>query len=333
LKTAESKLRAALAAPALALALFQCWYSYLPQTEAVEFHQCRINAHLDCYKSLSLEGAQAFGIRIVPWLTAVYLLMTLLLAGSALSNERRRDGLRTWASVLSFPAAGLSVFVLLHDWNVAKASSLSTLLILGVGLSLCVLTVVRGIVPRNLKEGARGFAGWAAIALVAGLLLQGAGSARLKAEELLIEREGEPAQLRWARFAQEIPRVGAAHLGNPTAPREILLFVNPAEPESQAVMKAAAKIAPRLGEAVVIYLYAPTDYRLLSAQERGRLASYLEDPSSLPEIKLKPSKDFERQYKAIEELGWPVYPTAWTRNGKSEGTIDLAALVNSLRAR
>lgn len=332
MSAAESKLRAALAAPGLALALFQCWYSYLPQSEAVAFHQCRINAQLDCYKSLSLEGADAFGIRIVPWLAAIYLGMTLLLAGSALTDGPAKNGWRAWASLLAFPAAGLSVFVLLHDWQVAHASSLSTVLILGLGLALCVLTVLRGVSVQALREGVRGFAGWAAIAIAAGLLLHGAGSARLMAEDLLIEREGEPAQLRWARFAHSIPRVGAAHLGNPTAPREILLFVNPAMPESQAVMRAAAKVAPRLGDAVVIYFYAPSDYRLLSAHERGRLAAYLEDPSSLPEMKLTPSKEFKRQIEAIEKLNLR-YPTAWTRAGKREGDIDVAALVTSLRAR
>ncbi|MHC4848298.1 MAG: hypothetical protein ACYTEG_07575 [Planctomycetota bacterium] len=334
MSAAESKLRAALAAPGLALALFQCWYAYLPDGEAVAFHQCRINAQLDCYKSLSLHGAEMrpFGVPVLASLAALYLAITLLLAGAALATEPRTSSWRTWASLLSFPAAGLSVYVLLHDWQVAKASSLSTLLILGIGLSLCVLTILRGVAVNTLKAGAAGFAGWMAIALVAGFLLHGTGSAQLVAREIEIEREGEPAQLRWARFAHSIPRVGAAHLGNPTAPREILLFVNPALPESQAIMRAAAKLAPRLGDAVVIYLYAPSDYRLLSAHERGRLAAYLEDPSSLPEMKLTPSKEFQRQVEAIEKLGLR-YPSAWTRDGKREGDIDVAALVTSLRAR
>ncbi|MHC4411225.1 MAG: hypothetical protein ACYS0F_19745 [Planctomycetota bacterium] len=110
------------------------------------------------------------------------------------------------------------------------------------------------------------------------------------------------------------------------------MFVNPALPESQAIMRAAAKLAPRLGDAVVIYLYAPSDYRLLSAHERGRLAAYLEDPSSLPEMKLTPAQEFQRQVEAIAKLGLR-YPSAWTRDGKREGDIDVAALVTSLRAR
>ena len=331
----NSKLRAALAAPGLCLSLFQCWYAYLPLAESVRFSQCRLNEHLDCYKSLSLQGAlmRPFGVPVLPALATVYLGMTLLLAGAALSGEPRRTSGRAWSALLAFPAAGLSVYVLLHDWRVAHASSLSTILLLILGLTLCVLTVARGVTPKALRAGAAGFVGWMALAVLAGFLIHGGGHARLVAGDIEIEREGEPAQLRWSRFAHSLPRVSAAHLGKPTARRDLLLFVDPAQPESQAVMRAAAKLASHLGDGVVLYLYAPTDGRLLRAHEEGKLAKFLNDPASMAPEDRPPSPEFARQKTAVEKLGIRSYPTAWWRDGRSQGDIDVAAMVTSLRQR
>ena len=331
----DSKLRAALAVPALALSLFQCWYAYLPDAEAVAFHQCRFNAHLDCYKSLSLYGAlmRPFGIPVLASLATLYLAMTLMLVGAAFAREPRASGLRGWSSLLCFPAAGFSVYVVLHDWQVAGASSLSTIVILALGLALCVLTILRGVPIASLRAGAPAFAGWLAVALAAGFLIQGTGSARLVVREIELEREGDPPQLRWPRFAHSLPRVGAAHLGNPTAPHELVLFVDPGQEESRAVMRAAADLEDRLGGAVVIYLYAPGDARLLSAHERGRLKQFLLDPEALTKQPLAAPEEFERQNAAIAKLGVGAYPAAWTRSGGAAYPFDVAALVAELRRR
>ncbi len=152
----EPKLRAATAAPALFLALFQCWYVHLPDSEAVRFHQCRFNEHLDCYKSLSVHGSSLtpFGIPVFAALATVYLLTCLLLAAAPLASEDRRISFRAWAGLLAFPAAGLSIYVLLNDILTAHTSSLSTILLLAIGLGLSILTILSGISIRSLRAGA-----------------------------------------------------------------------------------------------------------------------------------------------------------------------------------
>jgi len=327
---AESKLRAALAAPALALALFQCWYAYLPEADAVAFHHCRFNAHLDCYKSLSMRGAglKTLGVSVLAAITATYLAMTLLLAAAPLASEPKRTGLRAWAALLAFPALGLSAFVLLKDVQ-DGVTSLSTLIILGLGLALCALTVVKGIPAPSLRPSAAGFAGALAVAAAAGWLVQGTGSAKLDLYELQLMREGQPAQLRWPRFAHGIPRVGAAHLGDPKAPRELLLFVDPQQAESQRLMRQAASLA--LGDRVVIFLYAPTDPRLLDAHRRGRLQEFIKDPGAFANV--DGPDEWRRQNAAIGRAGIGSYPQVWTREGRGEGAIDLAEAVRALRGR
>jgi hypothetical protein len=332
----ESKLRTALATGALLIALFQCWYVYLPEDRAVHFHYCRLNAHLDCFKSLSMHGADMvpFGVPVFPALAASYLWMVALLGFAFTADEPRRTAWGAWAAIGAFPATGLSVYVLLDDILVAKVTSLSTLVLLGVGLALCVIGVVRGIAVAQLRSGARGAAGFAALALVAGFLMQGAGSTALATRAIEVERASAPAQLRWSRFALALPRVGAAHIGRETAPRELLLIVDPAQDSSRAAMRAVAALAPTIGSDVSIYLYAPDDPRLLQAFLDGKLLEFLEKPETFPQ---RASDDpglppgFERQAKALRKLGVDTYPTAWSRSGKTSGEIDLPRTIASLR--
>jgi len=338
----ESKLRAALAVAALVLVLFQCWYVYLPDTEAVKFHHCRLNAHLDCYKSLSLHGAEMtpFGIPVFPTLAGLYFWMAVLLGFSLATDEPRRSAWGTWAAVLAFPAAGLSVYVMLDDIFVSKVTSLSTVLILGLGLALCVIGIVRGIATSRIGQGIPGALGIGALSGLVGFLVFAAGTTRLDAREIEITRAGKPAQLRWSRFAHSIPRVGAAHLGAETAPHELLLIVDPAQAASRSLMAAAAKLEPTLGARTAIYFYAPTDPRLLEAFAEGSLKEFLAKPESFPQRSADETdlpKGFRRQRNALQKLGIDRYPTALSLpspglSGTQTGEIDLPRLISSLAA-
>ncbi len=177
------------------------------------------------------------------------------------------------------------------------------------------------------------------IALAAGFLLNGAGRASLAATRIEIERQGEPAALRWSRFAYSIPRVNAAPLGSPTARRELLLFVDPSQVASRDVMRAAA--AMKLGNSVCIYFYS-TDGALLSAHRNGQLTTYLKtagvDHSGTPtdgstDGLLDGPTVATTQMNAARKVGIGEFPTAWWHNGKKSGSLDLAALIASLKQR
>lgn len=329
----DSKLRAALAAPGLLFALYQCWYVYLPADEAVAFAQCRFNAHLDCFKSLHRQGLE-MGLPVFPMLAGVYLLMNLLLGAGALAREPRQAAWRGWAAVLSIPAAGLSIYVLMNDIvsspQGGTVTSLSTVLLLGIGIALCLLTVLQPLPTRVLAQGGGGLLGFTTVAIAAGALLHLAGYARLVAADIELERQGEPAQLRWSRFAWKVPRVGAAHLGEPTAAHDLLLVVDPKQPESRALMQSAARLQDKLGDRVVIYIYAPQDSRLLQSFIGGQLDAFLEDPDSYRGPPGDPSIDFRRQQSAIRELGLTAFPAVIWRGGQRTGVIDLEALLGSL---
>ena len=328
----ESKLRTALAVAALALVLFQCWYVYLPDTEAVRFHHCRLNAQLDCYKSLSLHGAEMtpFGIPVFPALAAIYFWMAALLGFSRTADEPRRSSWSAWAAILAFPAAGLSVYVMLDDVLVAKVTSLSTVLVLGIGIALCGMGIVRGIATERLRRNVLNVLGFGALALLVGTLLYAAGVNRLDAREIEIVREAQPAQLRWSRFALDLPRVGAAHLGEETAPRELLLVVDPADEASRQLMTAALGMVPTLGSQISIYFYAPSDSNLLAAFRAGKLTDYLENPASFSSNGKEPLPGFERQNRALAKLGIDRYPTALWQGGKQTGSVDLPRIISSL---
>jgi len=332
----ESRLRTALVTSALLLVLFQCWYVYLPDTEAVRFHHCRLNAHLDCYKSLSLHGADMtpFGIPVFPALAGIYFWMAVLLGFSLTADEPRRSAWNAWAAILAFPATGLSVYVMLDDVLVSKVTSLSSVLILGLGLALCVIGIVRGIATSQLRKGVGDVVGFGVLAALVTTLLFGAGVNRLDAREIEIERAAKPAQLRWSRFAHDLPRVGAAHLGSETAPREVLLVVDPADEASRKLMKAAAGLAPTLGAGTAIYFYAPTSPRLLAAFRAGRLKDFLEEPdtSARGMRAANPPKGWQRQNEALQKLGVDTYPTALWRGGRKTGSIDLRGVISSLAA-
>ncbi len=325
------QIRAALATTGLALALFQCWYVYLPADEAIRFSQCRLNAHLDCFKSLSTYGADMmpFGLPVFPALAGLYLWMAALLGFAATADEPRRSGWIAWAGVLAFPVTGLSAYVLLNDLMVAKATSLSTLLLLGHGVALFLMAVLGGLPAPALRAGARGAGAFSLIGLLAASLLYGGGSTRLAAREVEIERESAPAQLRWSRFLHTVPRVGAAHLGNATAAREVLLFVDPKQPESQALMRAANALAGALGQETAIYLYAPDDPRLLQAFRDGKLSEFLDNPQPFP--KTDAPEGFARQQAAIRKIDIGGLPTARWRGGSASGAIDLTEILRELR--
>jgi len=325
------QIRAGLATTGLALALFQCWYVYLPADEAIRFHHCRLNAHLDCFKSLSIYGADMmpFGLPVFPALAGLYVWMAALLGFATTADEPRRSGWVAWAGVLAFPVTGLSAYVLLNDLMVAKATSVSTLLLLAHGIALFLMAVLGGISMPAMRAGARSAFAFAPVALLAAFLLHGAGDTRLAAREVEIERESAPAQLRWSRFAHNLPRLDAAHLGKQTAAYEVLLFVDPKQSESRALMSAAEALRSSLGQEISIYVYAPDDPRLLKAFRDGKLSEFLKQPESFDATDAP--QGFARQQAAIRELGIGTLPAARWRNGSAQGAIDLTAILRGLR--
>jgi len=267
---------------------------------------------------------------VFPALAAIYFWMAALLGFSRTADEPRRSSWSAWAAILAFPAAGLSVYVMLDDVLVAKVTSLSTVLVLGIGIALCGMGIVRGIATERLRRNVLNVLGFGALALLVGTLLYAAGVNRLDAREIEIVREAQPAQLRWSRFALDLPRVGAAHLGEETAPRELLLVVDPADEASRQLMTAAVGMVPTLGSQVSIYFYAPSDSNLLAAFRAGKLTDYLENPASFSSNGKEPLPGFERQNRALAKLGIDRYPTALWQGGKQTGSVDLPRIISSL---
>jgi hypothetical protein len=138
-----------------------------------------------------------------------------------------------------------------------------------------------------------------------------------------------PTSVRYATFAPSIPRRHAAALGDPVAPHEVLLFVDPEQEASRAIMREALEIMPAYGEQVFLSIYAPGGHGVLLvlAQKRDSLEAYLEhltpppgDPNSVRHIA-------ERQEEAWRELGIDSFPTALWKGGRKSGDLMLSEIL------
>ena len=121
----------ALAAGGLLLTLFQCWYISLPLADASTFDICRFSESLNCFKSLHAfgEDLRAGFLPVIPLLCAVFLLQTALCGFAWVVTGKTHDAWLGVARLMSFPASGLAVYVLLHDFMAAEVTSVSAILV------------------------------------------------------------------------------------------------------------------------------------------------------------------------------------------------------------
>jgi hypothetical protein len=218
--------------------------------------------------------------------------------------------------------------VLLHDYSVAKVTSVSSLLVAAVAISMCVHTVVRGVRGARLGAGRAGALVLLAAAALFGFFLHGAGAARLEIDRLEREREAAPPNIRYVDFAPQMPRAGAATLGRPTAPAELLLFVDPGDKASRKVMSDLANLAPEYAERVFVYVFAKGEYgpALLLAHRADMLERYLRTLAEAPGDPATVADLAARQDKARQDLGIEEFPAAvWGRhpNQRATGAFDL----------
>jgi len=326
----------ALAGVGLLLALFQCWYISLPQEEAALFDVCRFSRHLDCFESLGKHGADLAtwgGLPVIPALFSIFLFQFALAAFAGFARPGAREAWLTISKLISFPATGLAVYVLLSDYVVARATSASAVLIAFDSLAINVFTVWQGVQKTRLREGIAWVLLLGAGAAACGAFLSGAGTARREYESVLRERESAPPSVRWPSFAIQVPRRDSAALGNRSAPAEVLLFVDPSQEASQTVLRDALSLQPAFGDGVLIYLYAPGEQgeRLLLAQQAGRLEAYLRDGATPPGDPKTIRALLERQEEARKQLGIETFPTVVWKGGRKSGRFDLRSILESAR--
>ena len=277
----DHTLLAALAGAGALLTLFQVWYISLPMADALAFDLCRLSPVINCYRSLYVhgDGLAVFGVFVLPALCGLFWFMFGLCAFAWAARPARRDAWLALARLSSFPAAGLALFVLLNDLTTAKATSLSGIVVALLALSITVTTILKGLSLPRLRPVGWPAAGLALASLLTVFFLQGIVSARRGSDIILLQRGEEAPGVLWPRFARNLERRDAAHLGKWTAPSEVLLFVDPDEEASRAVMREAVEVMPEFADRVLLTIYAKgrRGAELVLAQREGALAGYLAD--------------------------------------------------------
>lgn len=330
----EHGILTALAVLGSLLALFQCWYVYLPADEAAAFDLCQVSRHVDCFQSLHKFGSEMvpFGIPVIAALLALFLFMAGLSVLAWTVEGARREAWLALARLSALPQAGLVVYVLLNDYLVAHATSPTTIALavvsFGVGGGLVVRGGIRGV---PLRAGAAWPLGLAAAGALLCLFLHGAGAARQTVLRVEQEREAETPPIRWQAFAPDMPRTGAAMLGNPTAEREILFLVDPAQEASRTLMREAADLGlgPASDVLLVICAKGEAGARLVAAQAAGRLADHLRAPDAWDGDVSAARPLVERQEAAMTKLGVATFPAALWKGGKREGDFRLAEILRT----
>ena len=328
-------LLAVLAGTGFFLTVFQVWYVALPDATAATVDICRIAKAVNCYNSLHAHGPDLalLGIPVIPALCGLFGLM-FALAGYALVGPDERSGARAAAArLVAFPTTGLAVYLLLSDITVAKATSVSGILVSVAAVGIASDTILNGL--RGDPRGARGAEAGLLVAMLAAVFcMNGAVQSSRAVDAITIERAEGQAGIVWPRFLHDLPRKGAARLGRWTAPHEIVLLVDPDDPASREAMRQAADVMPRYADRLLLTIYAkgPRGAELILAQRNGTLAEYLRtakppqgDPASVADL-------LKRQ-----TTGWPkdagALPAAFTRHETSRGRIDLATLAEAALAR
>ena len=327
----DHRLLAALAGAGALLTLFQVWYISLPMADALAFDICRLSPVINCYRSLHVQGDGliVLGVLVFPALCALFWLMFALCAFAWVAVPGRREAWLGLARLLSFPAAGLAIFVLLNDLTTAKATSISGIGVALIALAIAVSTVMQGLAAAILRRAGWPATGLAAAALLLAFFLQGAMSARRGADIVLLQRGEEAPGVLWPRFARNLERRGAAHLGKWTAPKEVLLFVDPRDEASRAVMREAAEVMPEYADKLLLTIYARSKAgaELVLAQREGSLARHL--TSGEPP---KASIDSAQAVVAEQEAAWPksvqTLPAVVGAGRAESGRFDLRAFLD-----
>jgi len=331
----DHNLLAALAGAGALLTLFQVWYISLPMADALAFDICRLSPVINCYRSLHAhgDGLAAFGVFVFPALCGLFWFMFGLCAFAWVVGPAQRDAWLGLARLLSFPAAGLALFVLLHDFTVAKATSISGIVVAVLALSIAVTTILKGLSVTGLRHAGWPAAGLAAAAMLTAFFLQGIVSARRGSDIVLLQRGEQAPGVLWPRFARNLARRDAARLGKWTAPREVLLFVDPDDEASRAIMREAAEVMPEFADRVLLTIYArgKRGAELVLAQREGALARYLTDgkPPAGP-------LDAVKAFVADQEAGWPgsvkTLPAVVGANRAQSGSFSLRAFLDRAAA-
>jgi len=325
-----------LAATGSLLALFQAWYVYLPLDEAATVDLCRINAQVDCYRSLARFGIDMapFGVPVFATLAGLFVFQLALCLYARTAEAPLREAWLSIARVTAFPQAGLALYVLLHDLLVAEATSPSAIFVAAAAGAACYLAVVGGLRWATIAPGLRGAALLATAALAGGYAFHQGGVTRHEVDAVEHERESRPPGLRWPRFAHAMPRDGVAHLGGALAETEILLFVDPAQPESRALMAEAAALPLDDSSDLLLHFYAegPGGVALLAAEQRGETRAYLASPTP-PVGDAVPPPLLGRIERARAKLGVVATPTALWDGGSETGSFRLADVIARARKR
>jgi hypothetical protein len=308
---------------ALLLALFQVWYFALPFEAAARVDLCRWSRHLDCFESLHRIG----DLPVLAGLAALLFLQATLGALAAAADAPRREAWLGVARLVSFPASGLAIYVLLNDYLTAKQTSPTSVAIALLSLGVNVEAVRRGPITRLRAAGA----GIWALLVAAGLLgffLYGAASAARTITDLERLADAAPPALRWAEFEPEIPREGAVALGDPRAAIEILLFVDPAGEASRARLLEALELK---ADDTLVLVYVKG--QALPAGARA----YLEPLARGQAVDPLLADDPDRARVTVERIEAAAriteYPTAIWRGGRRHGVFSLSSIVTVARAQ
>ena len=312
-------------------ALFQCWLAYVTTHDDASFLFCRFTRVLDCTVAVHNHGPGllVLGIAVLPALAALFLFQLGVLSLAGQTSEAQREGLGAWARVATLPAAGLCLYTILDNVLVAKATSLSGLLMTGAAIWGVVITLAHGVRGPGLKRTAKTGTLLLVAAAACGHFLGVAGTARLELRTVKAELAAQPTQVRFPRFATAIPRTGAAVLGPSTATEEVLVFLNPAQRESRATL--AGLLESETKKRHVVYVTGPHAAGLAVAQKLGFARDYLEqlakgpdaDPRTLVQRlggdpALLESEEIrmlvERQRRRIADID--TFPTVWTKDGR-----------------
>jgi hypothetical protein len=342
------------AAAAAAFGLFAFYVAYADKSEAILFF-CNFTRVLRCSTSLT-EHASALRlgpVAVVPALAAAALLQAALSGAAWCASGARRDALFAWAAAASAPLAALGATLLLNDWLVAHATTLAGIYLFGFGLFGVVLAVRR----RFEIAAALGRGGWTPLAcllfaLLCGILMQGAGSARLAAQELRETAAARPPEIRWPRFALEVPRQGGAVVGPSDARIEGLMFVDLSQSDSRRALSAAFELRDDLvkyGARLVVLAAPPHDSGVAVAQAAGAGETYLRhllrnpdqdvasllaaagaDPKHLDDPTL--GALLERRARAVAALDLPPRPCLLTSKGALAGERMLGQFLAQARA-
>jgi len=332
----DHALLTALVVGGLLLTLYQCWYISLPLQEASEFDVCRFSPSLNCLRSLHAfgEDMRVWMLPVIPAIAALFWFQTFLCAFAWTTTRGPHEAWLGLARIVSFPASGLATYVLLHDFFAAKATSVSAILVAILSLTISSLTVLHGLSALNVKRGWQLSASLGAGALLLIFLVDGTIGARRETDRVQRARLEAQPQVRWPDFARSVPRTGAASLGDVTAPAELLLFLDPDEESSRALMRELPELATRFGARVRIVMFASGEAgpRLIQAQRTGSLLAYLAGPKTAA---TRPPTPADRALATRQEEAWrridiEELPAAVWSGGRRSGNVRLREILDTV---